>query len=287
MERTELALTSKSHAPDWTAQQIDLIKKQVAPEATNDELNLFLYHCKKTGLDPLSKQIYFQKRKGRPVFITSIDGFRLIAARTGEHAGTDDAIFDDEEKPNKATITVYRLVHGTKASFTASARWSEYCPAPGQDHMWQKMPCTMLSKCAESLALRKAFANELGGTYISEEMDQAKEPSVINKNSAPTITIIPEMPSISATPVHTAPIPHDPGNYIIPFGKFTKGKPLKDIHPDELNAIACWLEATLDKATGKSLMEGKYAELYAAIGGYLGEGSMGEAPMPEQEDIKF
>lgn len=157
----------------WTPDQVSLIKRQVAQGATDDELTLFLYQARKSGLDPLAKQIYFQKRGSRAVFITAIDGFRLVASRTHEHAGTDDAVFDDEERPSRATVTVYRLVGGNRHPFTATARWSEYCPPSGQDHMWMKMPCTMLAKCAEALALRKAFPQELGGIYSKEEMDQA------------------------------------------------------------------------------------------------------------------
>jgi phage recombination protein Bet len=178
----------------WTPEQVDLIKRQIAKDATNDELTLFLYQAKKSGLDPLAKQIYFQKRNNRPVFITAIDGYRLVASRTGQHAGTDDAVFDDEKEPNRATVTTYRMLHGVRCSFTATARWSEYCPPQGQDHMWIKMPCTMLGKCAEALALRKAFPQELGGVYTKEEMDQSGSvdvppsppPVVVPKKWTPT-----------------------------------------------------------------------------------------------------
>jgi phage recombination protein Bet len=168
----------------YSKEQLDLIKSQVAKGATDNELKLFLYHAQRTGLDPLSRQIYFQKYKDKSgreqmVIITAIDGYRTIATRTGEHVGTDDPVFDTEDKPNKATVTVYRLVKGLRCPFTATARWNEYYPSGTKAFMWDKMPCGQLGKCAEALALRKAFPNDLSGLYVKEEMDQAHENLIV------------------------------------------------------------------------------------------------------------
>jgi len=67
-------------------------------------------------------------------------------------------------------------VHDQRCGFTATARWSEY--KPDSDFMWRRMPHTMLGKCAEALALRKGFPQELSGLYEAAEMDQAERQQV-------------------------------------------------------------------------------------------------------------
>lgn len=187
----------------FTKEQLDLITSTVAEGATENELNLFLYVCKKTNLDPFTRQIYSIARKTwnkdkkaydvKRTIQISIDGSRAIAARTGELAGIEDAQFDveDAKHPNKATVTVYRLIGGAARPFTASARWDEYVQTTDEyvngsktgnkipSAMWAKMPYLMLGKVAESLALRKAFPNDLSGIYTNEEMpDVEVEPEI-------------------------------------------------------------------------------------------------------------
>ncbi len=159
----------------FSRDQIDLIKQTVAVGATDLELRFFLENAARTGLDPLMRQIYFVKRKGKGTIQVGIDGFRLIADRTRCYAGSDEPVFDREDArhPNKASVTVWKLVAGQRCPFTASARWSEYCPEEGQDFQWQRMPYLMLAKCAEAQALRKGFPAELSGVYVDAEMDQA------------------------------------------------------------------------------------------------------------------
>ena len=157
-----------------TPAQVDLIKSQIAVGATDDELKLFLHVADKSGLDPLSRQIYFIKRSGKMTIQTGIDGFRAVADRTGQYVGSSDPVFEENgEIPSKATVTVNKVVGGIVGNFTATARWEEYFPGEAQGFMWNKMPHTMLGKCAEALALRKAFPAQLSGLYTDHEMDQA------------------------------------------------------------------------------------------------------------------
>jgi phage recombination protein Bet len=163
-------------APVVTADQMTLVKQTVAAGATEAELKLYLYDCVRQGVHPLDRLLHFTKRGGKYTPVTSIDLMRIRAADTGEYAGNDDAIFKSDDHsgpPDSATITVWRLVQQQRYGFTATARWTEYCPPSGQDHMWRKMPYTMIAKCAEALALRKGFPRQLAGLYAREEMDQA------------------------------------------------------------------------------------------------------------------
>jgi len=172
------AIELRRQPAEWES-KVELIKRTIAKGCTNDELDLFLYQARRTGLDPLAKQIHAIKRwnnkENREVMSiqTGIDGFRLIADRTGKYAGSDDPVVDQEPQPNKATVTVYKMVEGQRCAFTATARWDEYFPGEKQGFMWKKMPCVMLGKCAEALALRKAFPAELSGLYTFDEMAQA------------------------------------------------------------------------------------------------------------------
>jgi hypothetical protein len=93
------------------------------------------------------------------------------------------------------------MVQGQRCPFVAAAYWDEYCPAQGQDKMWQKMPRTMLSKCAEALAIRKAFSTKLGGVYTADEMQQALDVPMtqVTQKSSPQPLVGSVSPSHPAT----------------------------------------------------------------------------------------
>ena len=180
------SLVPKEIEAGLSRDKIELIKKTVAKGATDLELELFFHACKRTGLDPLMKQIYAIKRWDskdkieKMTFQTGIDGYRLIADRTGCYAGSSDAEYTIglNDLPVVAKVTVTKLVSGIPCQFTSSARWAEYVQLSKEGiptSMWKKMPFLMLAKCAEALALRKAFPAELSGVYTHEEMQQADE----------------------------------------------------------------------------------------------------------------
>ena len=181
---------------DFPQEQVELIKRTLAVGATDDELKLFLHQCKRTGLDPLSRQIYFMKRGGKVTIQTSIDGFRAIAERSGDYAGQDEPVWSKDGDDAFCKVTVYRFRDNVRyPAAVGVAFWKEYVPQAGQDFMWKKMPRTMLAKVAEALALRKAYPSDLSGLYTGDEMEQSG-------NVAPVKTEPKNAPNVSTEDRH-------------------------------------------------------------------------------------
>jgi phage recombination protein Bet len=163
---------------EFDQEQVQLIKKQIAPNANDNELKLFLYQAQRTGLDPLTRQIYCIHRGGKMTIQTSIDGFRVIAERSGDYAGQDEPVFiESDGKIISCKVSVYRFRGEQRYQASVGVAYMSEFNAGGP--MWAKMPHTMLSKCAEAVALRKAYPQDLSGLYTSDEMDQAGKPEVI------------------------------------------------------------------------------------------------------------
>lgn len=198
------ALPTSSDQSTWNPEERALVEaaglvhtdaqtgqKTLAERAT---VAAFLQHCARTGLDPIARQIYSIARKSkgqlRWQIQISIDGARLVAERSGQYEGqttpefTDDGVtwtqvWLSQGYPKAARVGVYR--RGFREPLYAVALWDAYVQTKYNGEvteMWSKMGPLMLAKCAEMLALRKAFPQDLSGLYSAEEMDQASTPTV-------------------------------------------------------------------------------------------------------------
>lgn len=195
--------TNHSPAKHFNPKQIEILKNSICKGVSNEEFEIFLMACTKTQLDPFMRQIYAVKRKAkRPdgtwgetmTIQTGIDGYRLIAERTGCYAPGPEPTYIHNAQGELMSATAYikkQTKDGTWHTVSASAYIDEYCQTTTDRNtgekkasgMWGNMPRTMLAKCAEAQALRKAFPAEMSGVYTKEEMQQADPVDVTPKIS--------------------------------------------------------------------------------------------------------
>lgn len=209
-------------AEDFSRDRIDLIKRTYCKGSTDDELALFIEVCRRTRLSPETRQIFAVKRwdsrEGREIMQIqiSIDGFRVIAERSNKYAGQVGPlwcgkdgkwvdIWTQDGPPFAAKVGVMRS--DFKEALWGVARWSGYVQTKKSGEvtgLWNKMPDLMIAKCAEALALRKAFPNDLSGLYTPDEMAQAGE--VVTggtRNQEPkTLAAAPEPERAAYTELH-------------------------------------------------------------------------------------
>ena len=155
----ELAVSrpSAKQSEAWGQEQLDLLKATICKGATNDEFALFVQAAQRLRLDPFARQIFAVKRWDRGAnrevmsIQTSIDGFRLIAERTGDYEGQvgpwwcgDDGQWRDvwlsSKAPAAARVGVLR--RGFREPLYAVARFDAYRQTKKDGAltaMWERM----------------------------------------------------------------------------------------------------------------------------------------------------
>jgi phage recombination protein Bet len=195
--RSELVIEATQTS--WSPQQVAALRQLGVDAAADGDLSVFFHVCNRTGLDPFARQIYMIGRNSKNMrtnqwetkytIQTGIDGFRLIARRASDRARTtlgyedtvwcgDDGQWTDvwlsDKPPRAAKLAVIR--DGQR--YPAVALMSEYMGTDKNGtptRMWQTKGALMLAKCAEALALRKAFPQDLSGLYTADEMQASND----------------------------------------------------------------------------------------------------------------
>ncbi len=199
-----------------TRDQVDLLKRTICKGATDDELQMFVAQANRLQLDPISKQIHAVKRwstaDSREIMSIqiAIDGFRVVAGRTREYLGQEgplwcgaDGVWKEvwlsDDQPAAAKVGVLRK--GFVGPLWRVATWKSYVqtmkggqPTP----FWARMGDVMLAKCAEALALRAAFPQDLSNVYVPEELMQEEVPVARPKVATVTGEVKTKKPEWSA-----------------------------------------------------------------------------------------
>lgn len=182
---TAMVVPAKAEPLMFSPEQQQMIRDTYANGATEAEFQVFMEVARMRRLNPLTRQIHLVKRWNselrREVATpqTGIDGLRSIAERTGQYDGQDEPEFEyepDGKRLKLARVRVYKK--GIARAFVGVAHFGEYAQIKKDGSltsMWMHKPHIMLAKCAESIALRKAFPEDTGGLYTDEEMPQPEQ----------------------------------------------------------------------------------------------------------------
>ena len=202
------ALVHGDDAPMFTMEQQRMIRDSYAMGATREEFAMLLAIAQARRLNPLLKQIHFVKRwdSQRRCEVwsaqASIDGLRAIAERTGRYDGQDEPEFVEGEGGAIVCCKVRVYRKDWSRPVVGVAYWSEYVQSKKDGALtpfWARMPHVMLSKCAEAIALRKAFPEDMSGLYVPEEM--GSKGATVDQD-APAELAHAHAPQLPAAPPH-------------------------------------------------------------------------------------
>lgn len=292
-------------ARTYTQEQRELVRNTVAQGATDVELDYFLQYTAAKGLDPFAKEAWFIKSqdytdkrgrhvKGRVQIMTGIEGFFRIANSHPQYDGVEHeygpelSVSIGEGKAIKTHEWIESLVYrkDRKRPERRRAYWNEFSQElvtySGKLSLWAQKPRYMLEKCADAIALRKAFPQELGDLYVAEEMPREYSADEEERRSAAQVESEQRANYIAQ---RTAKIV-EAGDYIIEHGGM-RGRKISDA------SNSAWLESHLAKyrdqipEAGRAVIEARIAKLRAEHAAKLAAAQAGEfedgwTPTPEE-----
>lgn len=192
----------------YSPSQIATIKATVAADTNQLEFDLFMEACRSYRLDPFRKQIFalvYSKdnaAKRKMSIIVSRDGYRILAQRCGDYRPAsepaqivyDEGLQSPLNPKGILSVTVRLWKQDNKGDWypvIGEAYWDEFAPIKDEfaendqgkwrptgrktldtSGNWARMPIVMLTKCAESQALRAGWPDQFGGVFSEEEMER-------------------------------------------------------------------------------------------------------------------
>lgn len=216
---------------NYTDAELKAMKNEYAKNASQQQFDLWIAECRNRGLAPVKDvvlQIRATKEWNpdtktkefvkKAVHITTIQALRKLAERTGKYAGQlpsiwvylDEAgnpgILSDVPLPAQGSSKEPRRPWVAKASvvrkgfdhpITVPARFEAYAQyfsdgsSQSLNSTWANRGPEQLEKCAEALALRKAFPEELGGLYLQEEFTDEETVAAVAQPSTENVQTVP------------------------------------------------------------------------------------------------
>ena len=198
-----------SELVSFTPPQLQTIKATVAKDTNATEFDLFMEACRSYKLDPFRKQIhavvYSKDRpdKRKMSIIVSRDGLRVLAHRCRDYRPASEPAQIVYDKALAGPINPKGIVSATVRLWKQDNRgdwfpvigeayWDEYAPVTDEwaedpetrkrrptgkkaldaSGNWARMPVVMITKCAESQALRAGWPETFGNIYAEEEVAQ-------------------------------------------------------------------------------------------------------------------
>jgi len=200
--KTELATTTDQKGiVEYDKAQLDLVRRTCAPKASDDEFAMFMDIVRRTGLNPLTGEVWCvkydaknpqDKQKPAQIFVGK-DGYVKRASSFDVYDGYDDGYYDDKGDeftapiPSKKIIGAWCKVYRKDRSKPTQSYvlLSEY---DQHQSLWNKKKFWLIKKVAIAQAHRAAFLSDFSGTY--DESEQWKDERIVD-----TISMEPEQVS--------------------------------------------------------------------------------------------
>ena len=233
-----------------TSERDRLVRQLILKNASDDQLRLVLAICDRYGFDPLLKHVALIAGS---LYVTR-DGLLRVAHASGQLDGIEVEAAQDEEGYWVATVKVHRKDMAHPFTYTAYQREHQNLSSPA----WRNAPRAMTVKCAEVMALRRAFDVSLGA---AEEIGFDGESGKSRFGPATMIEVAPAPGASQDRAGGTDPA--DPaadaarraelrawiaaGRLTLPeanrLARASHGKPLRDLSPTEFAAVHAAIRA--------------------------------------------